>query len=227
MEEGTTTSTRGKSIAAGSDVSMLFRDHASTLVYPRGIKLLQQGAPVNDVYFFDSGSAKSVYLDHSGGEIILALSLAGSMVGAASVIAQQPSPVTVATLSRCRLCRIPAEEFLRLVKNDPQFAWYLQKEQSREINRQVLRNVELGCHTARQRLERLLWEMTSVPDTVKSREGLEVHLPMKYWEIAELVSVTREHLSRLLKQMQQEGLILRRKDWLIIPDRMKLNSSAG
>ena len=230
MEEVTTASPQEKSIAPGSvfkDDWRLFQSHAPTLAYPRGTELLQQGAPVRDVYFIESGFVKSVYLDHSGSEIIVGLCLPGSMVGTASVIVQRPSPVTVATVSRCQLCRITAKEFLRLVKTNPQFAWYLQQEQSREIYRQVVRNVELGCHSARQRLEQLLWEMTSVPAAVKSRHEIKIRLPMKYWEIAELVSVTPEHLSRLLKQMQQEGLILRKRDWLTIPDRQRLSSSAG
>lgn len=230
VEEVTTASPRDTSIRPGTVFKAdwtLFQSHAPTLVYPRGTELLQQGAPVLDVYFIESGFVKSVYLDHSGSEIIVGLCLAGSMVGTASAIVEQPSPVTVATVSRCQLCRITAKEFVRLVKTNPQFAWYLQEEQSREIYRQVVRNVELGCHSARQRLEQLLWEMISVPSAVKSQNGFKIRLPMKYWEIAELVSVTPEHLSRLLKQLQQEGLILRKKGWLIIPDPQRLSSSAG
>lgn len=225
-----TASQRDKSIAPGSvfkDDCMPFQSHAPTLAYPRGTELLQQGEPVRDVYFIESGFVKSVYLDRNGIEIIVGLCLSGSMVGAASVIVQQPSPVTVATVNRCQLCRTTAKEFLRLVKTNLQFAWYLQQEQSREIYRQVFRNVELGCHSARQRLEKLLWEMTSAPTQVTSKHGIKIRFPMKYWEIAELISVTPEHLSRLLKQMQQEGLILRKRDWLTVPDRQKLGSSAG
>jgi CRP-like cAMP-binding protein len=226
-EEVTTAFAQDNSIASGSmskDDWMFFHGHSPTLSYPRGTELLQQGAPVREVYFIDSGFLKSVYLDHSGRQIIVGLCLPGAMVGTASVIVQRPSPVTVATMTRCQLCRITAKEFLLLVKTSPQFAWYVQKEQSREIYKQVACTVELGCHSARQRLERLLWEMTAVPAALKSKHRIKMRLPMKYWEIAELVSVTREHLSRLLKQMQEEGLILRKKDWLIIPDRQRLSS---
>ena len=41
---------------------------------------------------------------------------------------------------------------------------------------------------------------------------------MKQVEIAELIAVTPEHLSVVLKRMEQQGIIRREKGWLIIPD---------
>jgi CRP-like cAMP-binding protein len=41
-------------------------------------------------------------------------------------------------------------------------------------------------------------------------------LPMKHWEVAQLVGITPEHLCRLQRQMEQEGLLQRENGWLII-----------
>lgn len=196
------------------------------LIYPKGVQLVGQGAAVDEVYFISTGFLKSVYLDQSGREMIVNLSIPGAMVGVAPVIVHGPSPVSVITLTRCELCRITAREFLDLVETDAKFSWYLQQEQSREIYRQVACTTQLGCHSARQRLERLLWQMTSDPAAVQCQKGIGLQLPLKNWEIAELISVTPEHLSRLMKQMQKEGLISRKRNWLVVLDRQKLSCPA-
>jgi DNA-binding HxlR family transcriptional regulator len=45
---------------------------------------------------------------------------------------------------------------------------------------------------------------------------------LKHLEIAQLIAVTSEHLSRLLNQLEQDGLLRRRKGWVIIQDPRKL-----
>jgi DNA-binding Lrp family transcriptional regulator len=55
------------------------------------------------------------------------------------------------------------------------------------------------------------------------QEGpIGVRLPLKYWEIAQLVGITPEHLSRILRQLEQEGIIKRKDGRLVISDFRKL-----
>jgi CRP-like cAMP-binding protein len=211
------------SVGVSAEDRKLLLGSRTGLMYPKGVQLVGQGAAVGEVYFISTGLLKSVYLDQSGREMIVGLCVPGSMIGVAPVVVQCPSPVSVFTLTRCELSRIAAREFLDLVKTDAKFSWYLQQEQSREIYRQVACTTQLGCHSARQRLERLLWQMTCDPAVVQCQRGIGLHLPLKHWEIAELISVTPEHLSRLMKKMQQEGLISRKGGLLIVLDRQKLS----
>jgi CRP-like cAMP-binding protein len=53
---------------------------------------------------------------------------------------------------------------------------------------------------------------------------IQLQLPLKHWELAELIAVTPEHLSRLLKKMQLEGIVQRDKGWIRIPDVRRLRS---
>jgi len=45
---------------------------------------------------------------------------------------------------------------------------------------------------------------------------------MKNWEVAQLLALTPQHLCRLIKQMEDEGIIMRKKGWLILSEPKKL-----
>ena len=77
----------------------------------------------------------------------------------------------------------------------------------------------LGCASARERLRGFLSRL--VPDICKpsgSKHQVKIHLPLKHKEIAQILAVTPEHLSRLLKEFEQDGFIKREKDGLILID---------
>jgi len=48
-----------------------------------------------------------------------------------------------------------------------------------------------------------------------SNNEMRLQMPLKHWEVAELIAVTPEHLSRVLRQMETEGILRREKGWLI------------
>jgi len=72
--------------------------------------------------------------------------------------------------------------------------------------------------SARQRLEKLLQQFFSLMYQNEKQSSLKVRLPLKHWEIAQLVGVTPEHLSRVLKQIKQEGTIQRKDRCIIVAD---------
>jgi CRP-like cAMP-binding protein len=47
---------------------------------------------------------------------------------------------------------------------------------------------------------------------------VRLKLPLKHKELAQLLGITPEHLSRVLRGMQQEGVVVREKGWIRIAD---------
>jgi len=79
----------------------------------------------------------------------------------------------------------------------------------------------LGTLTARQRLEQLLLQMISS----KSQKEMRLKWPLKLEEIAQLIAVQPEHLSRVLKEMEEEGMIQREKGGIVVSDPQRLFNS--
>jgi CRP-like cAMP-binding protein len=74
----------------------------------------------------------------------------------------------------------------------------------------------MACCSARSRLRNFFSRLTEVRkvDGKKSR----VRLPLKQKEVAELIAVTPEHLSRLLHELSRDGLLQLRRGSIVIPD---------
>jgi CRP-like cAMP-binding protein len=148
----------------------------------------------------------------------------GSLLGAASVIVREPYPFTAITATSCALSRIPADLFLRLAKTDEEFGWYLHEVHSREVHRQASELAALRYLSARQRFERLLLKFLSSIPAHERQTSMKIRLPLKRWEIAQLIAIRPEHLSRVLQQIKQEGILREEDGCMIVSDVRKLHS---
>jgi len=195
-------------------------------VYPVATELFQQGTLAQEVYFIDRGAIKLVYVNDSGKEVIIGLRSSGWLLGAPEVILNEPHPTTAVTLTRCYLYRIAPETFRLLSKHNSSLSAYLHQVYSREVLEQMMRIAERECCTARQRLEHLLRRLIPELDQRDPEKEIWLQVPLKHSEIARLISVTPEHFSRLLKQMEQDGIIGRKGGWLVVSSLEKLSTSA-
>jgi CRP-like cAMP-binding protein len=114
--------------------------------------------------------------------------------------------------------RITAEKFLQRLQTDPYFAWQIHQIQSREVHEQINWLGEMACGSARSRLRSVFSRLTEVSTVQKEGRHSRVRLPLKQREVAELIAVTPEHLSRLLHELSRDGLLHLRDGWIVVPD---------
>ncbi|MGB7926448.1 MAG: Crp/Fnr family transcriptional regulator [Pyrinomonadaceae bacterium] len=189
--------------------------------YPPGLEVFQQGALAQSIYFIEEGIVKLVYLDQDGRELIVDLRFPGWVLGLDAVVVQKPYPVAAITSTKCYLRRIPAKAIRNLLETDARISGYIHQMHSIEAYEHVAKVAQLACFSARQRLEQLLWRFISALGTNELQNEVRLQLPLKHREIAQLLAVTPEHLSRILKQMEHDGVISQQRGWLIISDAQK------
>ena len=194
--------------------------------YPPDVTLFRQGAQPQQVFFIERGLVKLNRVEQDGQQIIVGLRSSGWILGASEVILQKFSPVSATTLTDCNIRMISAEAFRHLLKTDVQFSWHIQYSQSRETHEHITRIAQLSCMSARNRLEELLSGLISGMGLTATKKEVRVEVPLKQWEIAQLIGVTPEHLCRMLRALEGEGVICRKKGWLIVNDAQKLRRSA-
>jgi CRP-like cAMP-binding protein len=197
---------------------------ASVQEHQSGTNLYTQGTLATYAHLAISGLIKLTRISESGHELITGLCFPVRLLGAASIILGKEYPVTAVALTRCRLQSIPAPSFLKLLRTDTQFSWLVQNQQSRDIYEQISQLAEIGCLSARQRLERVLGQFLLTSGTNSSTDETSFRLPLRLWEVAELIAVSPEHLSRILSAMQQEGILRRDKNSFTILDPKRLTS---
>jgi CRP-like cAMP-binding protein len=190
--------------------------------YPAGVEVLRQAEMAKDVWIIDDGAVKLVYFDEDGREVTVGVRLKGWILGSASVILKKPSPVAAFTMTPCYLQRLDAAMFLEMLGGNSRLSSWLHKMHSQEVFDQLVSLTQASALSAKQRLERVIAQLIQpVEDNVQIID-VRVTLPFSHRDLAGLVQVTPEHLSRLLRQLAADGLIRREKGWIIVTDLRKL-----
>jgi len=169
----------------------------------------EQGVLPPAVYLIEEGIVKLVRWEADNAEpLVVGTRSCGWLLGAPAALLDQPLVASAETVTRCRLQVIDAGRFRALVRSSGgSVAWDLHRLHAQEICMQM-QLAGVGTLCARQRLERLLDELVR-EDTVNAqrREPMRLHLPFKQRELAELIHVTPQWLSRLFRELEAEGVV--------------------
>lgn len=195
-------------------------------IYPAHTEIIRQDTASNAVYFLKSGDVKLTWADREGHEVIAGLRHQNWLIGAPSVLLGKPYSFTITTLIQCALRCISANNFLHLVLANADFSIHVMRLLSQEIFNHARTLVTLGCSSAKERLKYLLFKfIPGIPSKAVRDKHIKINLPLKHKELAQILAVTPEHLSRLLKEMEKHHEIKREKDGSIVLNLDSFHSS--
>jgi len=194
---------------------------SSPKAYSAFTTIIEQDTPAKTIYFIEDGLVKLSRTVESGKKVIAGLRRRNWIIGAPAVLLGKHYSFNITTLTNCRFRSISSNDFTRLLEKDPQFAKQMFVMLSREIHSYGKKCVSLGCISALGRLNELLSEV--MREAAPSSGPLsKIKVPLKQREIAQMIAVTPEHLSRLLKQLESEGTIRREKGMIVLNEIQRL-----
>jgi CRP-like cAMP-binding protein len=167
----------------------------------RGVTLIEQDKPPQWVHLIHSGMVKLVYLSPEGNEQTIGLRAAGWYSAAVPVLMNTPSLYSVQTLTDCEVHAIPAQEFLERLMQNTKVMKHFMRILCQELCSQASAQVEIMSHKAADRLGRFMQERDMTGENWKAVDPLPV---LKKLEIAQLLSISPEHLSRLLHRHDED-----------------------
>ena len=171
----------------------------------RGRVLFHRGDPSSCFYFLDTGLVELSLVSPTGEKKTLEVVGPGRTFGEAVAFMQEHRfPVTAEALEASRLCRIPTTAYLDLIRSNPDACMVLLADISRHLHARVREIEHLTIQNARSRLISYLLDHIveqSDDDEATVRLSLPRHV------IASRLSITPETLSRLIRNLTDEGLI--------------------
>ncbi len=169
-------------------------------------KLLAQGSLVSRVLLVTEGSVKYSFIERSGREFIAQIRSAGCIVGLESALTGTPAPFSVTTLTECKLHPTNTDLLRDLMINNPLVAYSVAQAIAFEALSHKTHLIDIVAGSTRERLIALLSQQQAGPTGtgVATRSAWQ---PLKKYEIAKLLGVTPEYLSRLLRALKHEGII--------------------
>jgi CRP-like cAMP-binding protein len=166
-----------------------------------GTILQEQGATSNKLFLIRDGVVKMVYTDADGFERILGLRSSGWLAGACQAVTNTASTCSVITITACKVGVLEGEAFhIKMKDGGPlchrvmcMFAQELST--TREFAKQVMSS------SAEERLRIFLQESLGHPANWNTVDAAPM---MRQFEIAQLLGISPEHLSRLTNKLRNK-----------------------
>ncbi len=194
--------------------------------YHPGVYLMRQGEPSATVYFVKSGgTVKIVCADDGGEQVITDMHSAGWIFGVEAAMEGMPYECSAIPVNSCEVAALPSADFLKLVQTSSALSWYLHRMQSSEVANLVVQQMVLRTAGSRKRYAHFLCKLLSASGQAFSREPVRIQILLKQHEVAQMVSITPEHLCRVAKKMESQGVIRREKSSLIVCNPIELSRS--
>lgn len=187
-------------------------------VIPAEHVIFSQGESPHTVCLICSGSVKLTRTESDGSRVIVGLRQKGWALGALSIFQKAPYETTAETITRCKLCFIPIDTFKRMMDGSAEFSRWIAMMLSEALRSSMVSISERSCLSGRQRLEKFLLKLVQAQNGVDRQTPLKIQMNLKSWEVAQLLAVTPQHLCRLMKQLEKEGILIRNNGWLILPE---------
>jgi CRP/FNR family transcriptional regulator len=189
------------------EASATFASIAPEISRARAELLFREGESATHVFIVCSGRVKLFVNSRDGRTTILRIIGAGEILGLTSAMSGRPHEASAEAIELCRLKAIPVNDFLRHLRKYPEAAaeattWLLRDYQAvvNNIYRLTVPSTVAG------RLASLLLEWLETHDTRSgNRNRLIVSLSQE--EIASMANTSRETVSRVFHQFQQQKLI--------------------
>lgn len=194
---------------------------------PKGSVLSAKGQPVREISIVCQGKVKISTASEIGKRICLGVAGPGTVLGLSAAISKKPHQVTVEAFEPCQLRVIKAEKLLSLLRNDPAACFAAVMCLSNDVRKMhdCVRLFGLS-HSAAQKLAQVLVHWNMHEDYEINRKPC-LRFPMTHQELAEILGVTRETLTRLLSDFERRKLIRCRRTTLIIEDESALRTLAA
>ncbi len=184
---------------------------------PRGTTVLRAGDHTDYVYLILAGNIKVLVSDEEGREVILSNLGPGEFFGEMGVLDDNPRSATVLTVSACELVVIAKADFKRCLAENFDVSLYIMRNLVKRL-RTADRQIEsLALMDVYGRVARLLMEMA------EDENGTKVVMrKISKQDIAKMIGASREMVSRVMKDLSQQGLIEEGNGRIVLREKIAL-----
>ena len=177
-----------------------------TSSYPSGAVLFVEGQAPRGVYQLCKGRVKLTMTSAEGKSIILRIAEPGELIGLNSAVSGRAFELTAETLEPCQVNFIKRDAFLRLMREHPEASVNATEQLSNDYSAACVQIRSLGLsRTASEKIIRFLLDLAN--HGKETHDGVRVNVSLTHEEIAQVVGVSRETVTRTLTELKHKALI--------------------
>jgi len=192
----------------------------------RGATLQRENDPGAELFILRKGMMMSSVLLDDGSRQILRFLFPGDMI-AVSALVYKEAPETLTALTDAIVCPFERSAMSRLISDHPRLAALILVYNQIERAALTDRLAALGRTSAKARVAAILLEICSRTRTLDKSLGNSFTLGLTQEEIGDATGLTAVHVNRMLRQLEDEGVIAREAGRVTLRDERALSRAAN
>jgi len=195
----------------------LVNENRYEATFKPGETIMKQGSPTSNALFMASGMAKTYIEGLNGKNFILSIALPGRLIMGPGSYVDSRHTYSVAAITAVQACFINFEIFRQLVRINGAFAESLIEDISAKSQLTLNRMVSLSQKKMHGRLADTLLYFSDVVF-----KNAEYEMILSRQELGEMTNMAKECVVRILKELEDSGVIYSDSSKIKILDREKL-----
>lgn len=183
-----------------------FLAHCHRRRYPAKSTLIYAGDNSDSLYYIIKGSVTVLIEDDEGREMIVAYLNDGDFFGEMGLFDEKdPRSAWVRAKSECEIAEISYAKFMELTQSNPEYLFSLSAQMAHRLRATTRKVGDLAFLDVTGRVARTLLDLCKEPDAMTHPDGMQIKITRQ--EIGRIVGCSREMVGRVLKTLEQQGLV--------------------
>jgi CRP/FNR family cyclic AMP-dependent transcriptional regulator len=194
-----------KPLTTGNPSIDRFLEHCHRRRYPSKSAIIHAGDKPEVLYYILEGSVTVLIEDDDGHEIVLAYLNKGDFFGEMGLFSDEVRSAWVRTKTECELAEISYSRFRQLAAEDPDILFALSSQMAARLRTTSRKVSDLAFVDVTGRVARTLLDLCKQPDAMTHPDGMQIRITRQ--EIGRIVGCSREMVGRVLKSLEEQGLL--------------------
>ncbi len=183
-----------------------FLSHCHKHHYPKKTTIIEAGQKPDVLYHILEGSVSVLMENPDGHEIVLAYLNPGDFFGEMGLFDEKEQrSAWVRTKTECELAEISYSKFRQVAKDDADVLFALVGQMASRLRKTSRKVADLAFLDVAGRVARTLLDLCQEPDAMTHPDGMQIKITRL--EIGNIVGCSREMAGRVLKELEEQGLI--------------------
>ena len=183
-----------------------FLEHCHKRHYPTKSTIIYADDKPDVLYFILDGSVSVLIEDSDGREIVLAYLNKGDFFGEMGLFDEQHSrSAWVRSRTSCEVAEISYTKFRQVAQDHSDIVFTMASQMAARLRVTSRKVSDLAFMDVSGRVARTLLDLCKQPDAMTHPDGMQIRITRQ--EIGKIVGCSREMVGRVLKSMEEQGLI--------------------
>jgi CRP/FNR family cyclic AMP-dependent transcriptional regulator len=183
-----------------------FIAHCHRRKYPARSTIIHAGDKPDSLYLIIDGSVSVLIEDNDGRELVLAYLNVGDFFGEMGLFdGSDVRSAWVRAKTECEVAEISYAKFTQVVRDSPDVLFRVAAQLAMRLRNTSRKVSDLAFLDVTGRVARTLLDLCKQPDAMTHPDGMQIKITRQ--ELGRLVGCSREMVGRVLKALEDQGLI--------------------